>query len=703
MRPYEVAPAMQLSAATVVHRHDDAVLKPKELLVGIGAPAGLLQFPNSGGFALVLNHKAAGANDGSSARFVVRQSDDTIAQWRDAMGLAQDTSSPFSNVIIVTEDASLDTCLALVALHRRLLGKTTPGQWVQYVADWEAGKVLAAGPPTQSAGSLHSALVHARFDRDAGVLRIGEALQEGVAYLSALIDAGVDPALVPENLPIALHALASSRLATEKQRYRRLRESFPQLQLAVPIVGANRRRIVDVALVTETTPTGALKAFLRSDPDSFTGDGFGMFALHRPSVTGIGPDAVLHEEISVSVDPQSGLNLEQLWGYLEKREEEAWTNSGSIRPRDNPRNLQSFAKPGAKVSADIKPSNEPWWDDNGRYTLIAGPRPVAPGVPGSKLSWHDFLAALWRLYAPGREIKVRRRLSKSNEDLALMSDTPLALRDPESIGSDRVFIDLMKSPGDEQEPITWTPTLSRSLAAFTFNGPISIDRLPDDDDFDILHARGGVVVVTPTGIVLFEHTPRLGFPAEALRKAATEAANQLASAVRLESRLEGAEAAVEAAIGKGSSRTRQEALAQIYRIMLEALPEPRAKHVAEPDPFVRNVREKIERRWGSAARFRHVADTAQALETMVVSSSNVRKDTLLTRVAIYGLPAAVFGNVLGVAFNNVGLPTGVFGVSWSAVAWYLGLTIATTILLKIIDLLIQRNWERSIRKSRVER
>ena len=157
--------------------------------------------------------------------------------------------------------------------------------------------------------------VHALFDRDEGIVRVEQALADGVAYLEGLIDAGVDPAHVPADLQAPQHNVARARLAAERQRYLSLREGMPKFQLAVPMAGATRRRIVDAAILTEITPTGALKNWLRNNSTSFTGDGYGLMVLYRPTIAGSGEPgtATQLQEIAFSVDPDLGLAFSPLW------------------------------------------------------------------------------------------------------------------------------------------------------------------------------------------------------------------------------------------------------------------------------------------------------------------------------------------------------------------------------------------------------
>ena len=675
-----------LNGAQIVYRPGDTATRPGEIMVGLGQPQGLVQLPEPQRYALTLTHKYQKSPFRAGTAFVSAQPADTIALWQKHMGLGQSPSSPYAGIPLVVEDASLDTCLTLIALVRRLNDGSLPEQWVDYACRWEQGDVHTTGVPEHSAGALHSALVHALFDRDEGIVRVEQALADGVAYLEGLIDAGVDPAHVPADLQAPQHNVARARLAAERQRYLSLREGMPKFQLAVPMAGATRRRIVDAAILTEITPTGALKNWLRNDSTSFTGDGYGLMVLYRPTIAGSGEPgtATQLQEIAVSVDPDLGLTLRPLWEELERREDAAWDAAGQERPRDNPRSLVSFQGPREGWPQGLRPSNQPWWDDQGQYTLVAAPRLLPNNMPGTLLDLKDVLAALWATCAPGGEIKVRQRDKIEGHPLAGHQSQANLLRTSLPECPSKTLINVVRADGPRVEPLVWTPTLLRAAAALTFSPDIGIDRLPDASEFDVVSSRGGTVVITGAGILIMEHTPGEGFPATQLRRAIGEAGRVLTIARQLEQRLAATEQSVVEAVRSGRGHDRRKALAHVYKVMLEARPHAPDRETAEADPLIRRVNEAIERRWNAAARFKHVAETAQRLQTMIVSSTEVRSASLLNGVAIYGLPAAVFGNILGVAFNQLSgdeAPGIAAFTSWPALALYIGLTVFVALIL----------------------
>src|SRR5262245_53683650 len=148
---------MLLANARISYRRTGFAFEPRMLTVGLGEEPGLV--PVDGGAALVISHKGGNSAYRTGAEYVLSQPDDEIARWREALHLARDDAQPFAGTHIVADDASPDTCLALLALARRLGGQRLPPAFVDYAARWEAGDVRSTGEPERSWGALHSALV----------------------------------------------------------------------------------------------------------------------------------------------------------------------------------------------------------------------------------------------------------------------------------------------------------------------------------------------------------------------------------------------------------------------------------------------------------------------------------------------------------------------------------------------------------------
>lgn len=122
---------------------------------------------------------------------------------------------------------------------------------------------------------------------------------------------------------------------------------------------------------------------------AFLRQGFAVMGLYRPGERGTGND------MTVSVDPRTGIDLRELWIELERLETARWDGQ---RPHDRIRALQSYP-PGTGW-------NQPWWDDHGRYTLLGAPKALPDWPAGSRLDWPEVLDAIWRCYGPLRDLHV---------------------------------------------------------------------------------------------------------------------------------------------------------------------------------------------------------------------------------------------------------------------------------------------------------
>jgi hypothetical protein len=106
-------------------------------------------------------------------------------------------------------------------------------------------------------------------------------------------------------------------------------------------------------------------------------------AVYNPRVVGTGNDIV------ISVDPLKRICLKALWYALEEEENRLWEGK---RPNDTPRPLKSYPNKDGP--------NEPWWDDMGKYTLIAAPKMVGNQY-GRRVNWKKVKELIKELYAKG--------------------------------------------------------------------------------------------------------------------------------------------------------------------------------------------------------------------------------------------------------------------------------------------------------------
>lgn len=598
----------------------------------VGAP-GVLGLSYADGAAVLSLKPSHRDRDGCASAFVAAQSDAEIARWSDALGLTRGPA-PFENIDIVVEDASPDTSLALVALARRLDGRKVPERWVGYANRWEAGDVWSTGEPERSWGALQSALVHPHYDPDpdAGA-DYDAALRVGVAYVDALCGDEVDPADIPDDFPSFEHRRALARLRAERAAYVRLIERASKLDLEIPLAGSRRRRAVRGILFTEHAPTGAMKTWLRREGEPGCDEGFGFMGVYRPAPEG--------GEITFSVDPSLDLSLETLWLALEDAEEQAWRAAGLERPRDAPRDLKSF-RDGKGV-----PSNQPWYDENGRYTLVASPRSLASDQPGSRLSWDGAIDVVWRTLSP--DVCVRRRDGAGEVASLTRIEEAGAIEERPDAGPTLRLFDLVRDC-DRFEPLAWSDTAARACAALAEEGRVRFDDLPRPGDFDLVEGRGGLAVVTGSGVLLLETAPGAGYPARELRRVVEEVAAVLASASDLAGELyERAPAALRAA-QRGGFRNTQRQFARVLEVLMKARTAWPPGAESETDPFARALRATLERRWGAEARFRRVVEEAEDVRDKVMTLSGLRQSRLINGITVYGFPVAALSNLFSFVF-----------------------------------------------------
>lgn len=609
---------------------------------------------------LSISHKGQGEEFGSATEYVNTRSLDEIEQWREFLQGGIDQETFLSGQVVVVEDASPDTCLALLALRKRMAGEDFPASWTRYSEHWEEGDTEATGEVEHSFGALLSALVHAELqnvssqDPEVRSAALASAVGKGVVYAWGLVSIGLQPDRIPQNLIGAgrdlqkLHREARSRLAYERLAYRQVSRSSARLQLAIHLAGSRRKTLVDAILFSETLFTGVMKHFSRSDPDTFTGRGYALQALYRPALKGTGND------ITISTNPSASLDLWALWAELERLEDERWavfaeTTDGFARPRGGTdRKLVSHDQ---KIGTS-SPSHQPWWDDKGKRTLIAAPRSIiheGAEYPGSLLTWADVKAALWRCYAPTMGLRVTDRRDRSEAvKISENSSKVRALRTTLVYGSDISIVDCVRLPGQEDDAILWSPTLSAMFASIVATGGVTIDTLPEPSDFDVLEARGGTIITSEHGVALIELSTTGDFPAEDLRRAASDVAAVVGFARDLERSLQSSirELAL-ASVANEERGSKRAALRDIYSAKLKARDIWEKFSRVETDSLVRQFRERCEVRWQARARLELAIAELEELERMIVSASELRANSLLNSVAIYGLPASLAGNFLG--------------------------------------------------------
>ena len=331
-----------------------------EVLIGLGDT----QIGNEG---LVLQHKTEPKHYLSLSDYLHKSNIPNFAEHDDK---------------IFIEDYSVDTVLSVWIFLQKIRQKSLPENirvWIDYASQWEQGDTSTTGKAFESYGCLQNALALSLYDLDAKGI-----LDKSLFFLDYLIDKKFDPSHIPNDIDISLYDRAYQSLQKEYERYRQILEQSKIEKLMVPYRGSSETREVSAIFIEAQIPTSIQKVFLRNDEtNSPTKDGFALIALYNPASAGTGNDIV------ISVDPQKGIWLRDLWAALEQEEDRLWKGK---RPNDVPRSMVSYP--------DNNGPNEPWWDDMGNYTLIAAPKMTGNNY-GRRVSWKTVKQLIGQLYSKG--------------------------------------------------------------------------------------------------------------------------------------------------------------------------------------------------------------------------------------------------------------------------------------------------------------
>ena len=469
-------------------------------MIGLGDPN-----PDATAHAVILLHKGYQPTRlVSVSQFVTTATAELWATWRRRIATMADVKT------LVLEDYSLDTCFAWLAFVARMEGRSVSAAtafdeaaWVSYVTAWEQGKFIDVAVETSPA-ALFTQLSHALLpkpeeDPGPGFVRSLAVLQELLDTFPAPPAAGIPPSFDSE-----LHRQAVAQIDFERQQYAAALERGKTFQLLLPSSVGDRTIIVDALALEEVEPTEILKTLARQDHEhSWTRRGFTLLALYRPSQ--------LHgNDMTVSVDPARYVTLQALWARLEAMEDDRW---GSDRPRDRPRRLESYKDPLGAVKAGAP--NEPWYDEDARYTLIAAPR-----GEGSRLDWYeDVLPASWDLYFL-RHVRDRVRFDRQGDHAGKNITVAVWLSADATVSSEV----------ESQQLLLDAPSFSAWLAACSmYESDRSVRRptqLPGAQEFDRVTYDGGFAVVSRKGVTLFHET------GPAIADDLVEVAESVAEAVR---------------------------------------------------------------------------------------------------------------------------------------------------------------------------
>lgn len=576
------------------------------------------------------------------------------------------------------EDASPDTCLGFILFLARLWGvprAALPTDWCAYADRWEQGDVRTTGEPFASWGCLHSALAHDFITPSPGetpdAQGIEAAFPQALRYVLGLLTLGVAPDRVPAQLPLAEHQAARLYLHQEAQDYRHALASAECLQLRVPLPGARRALLVDAYLATEVTLSGARKAFLRNDAEHpWFGQGFTLMALYRPQAEGSGNDQVL------SVDPNAGVNLQMLWQALEQLEDERW---GTERPRDQPRPIASYTlettdDQGHKYTRTVGP-NQPWWDDHGRYTLIAAPKRLEEGRLGSRVTWADVREQLWACYHPAQTLRFIPDGGTPDQSCPLYR-CPVTV-DVAVEERWRKQWRVVSWDAGNSEPLVLTPTLQRYLAACAaaeHPEGVGLDDLPDARSFDVLKLPGGFVVIHGRGVLLIDDWCNEKLNVAACRQAFEQAALRLQQVGQINAEAVTLVAQLQRGLAQGQPLPYRDLIPRLSDLRLRLCTTLFQTRATSEDSSVLQFHAVLEQRWGLAGQLEELNETLKQLDALVQNQVELRTNRLLNFLAMYGFPAALltefFGNFVLQQWSETGLWS---SIHWPGLGLYLGL------------------------------
>jgi hypothetical protein len=605
-----------------------------EVYVGLGAwrgPSGDIVHEGA-----CLNNKGAAERFGwkrepaTVASFVRDAPDSLVDEWRRAFGT--DAPAALEGATLIVEDASPDSVMSVVFFLARLSGverAELPQRWLTALTAWERDGV--APSVRRSWTALLSALAHSHFGISFDTGGIAEAWGDALRFTVALLRAGADPdAVDPDAVPVLLTDTAYGRAIAfamnERQDYEQSLARAVRLELLVPMAGSpGRELLVDAYFATESNaPSGVKKIFIRTDTENTTlRNGFSLMGLFRPGLEGTGND------MTVSVDPRSGIALKDLWHALEASENEKWEGA---RPNAAPRRIASYPTGGY---------DQPWWDDHGRYTLLGAPKRIAADALGSRLSWTDVLEAVWRSYNQLRGLAVYD-LGEEGQLQPKRIEDCIARRIEAGKGETAVVKHLIavkwnRSFGATQS-LQFTPTVKRHLAAMVIRagqgktGAVPLTDLPEPEDFDYVEIAGGEAIVTRDGVLLFDDWRDKDLAVPALSADFAQAVVLLSECIAF-----GAEVDLlyeSAAGGANVLRKITDLRARIARTFQKA-------GLGEASAERRIVREALENRWGLQGKEDALTTRLKDLQEILETKATLDTQGMATLLAFVTIPAFV--------------------------------------------------------------
>ena len=350
-----------LKRLSVTFDPNKKIAQKGEVLVGLGNT----QEENEG---VVLQHKTQSKRYACLSQFVYEANFDSF-----------DPDTCCKQIYI--EDFSVDTVLSIWIFIHRIHHKSMPKNidtWIDYASRWERGDTSTTGKAFESYGCLQNALSLNKQNQTPK-----EILEKSLIFLDYLIRHNIDPVHIPAIPAMVQYTDAKSSLLSEYEKYENIVNNSQVSIFHIPKIDNGKKKKVSGIFIEMSMVTSIQKVFLRNDENSPTGDGYALMAIYNPNAKGTGNDIV------ISVDPMKNIYLKSLWYALEKEENLLWNGK---RPVDNPRPLKSYL--------DGNGPSQPWWDDMGKYTLIAAPK-MHDSMYGRRVTWDQVKQLIDELYNEG--------------------------------------------------------------------------------------------------------------------------------------------------------------------------------------------------------------------------------------------------------------------------------------------------------------
>jgi hypothetical protein len=291
--------------------------------------------------------------------------------------------------------------------------------------------------------------------------------------------------------------------------------------------------------------------------------------------------------------------------------------------------------------------NQPWYDDQGRYTLIAAPKGVEVSqqiVPGTKLRWReDILPAIWRLYSPiPHDVKLGDRIEVHGK-----------------------FLRLARWESNGNFSTAESPTFLSWLASCSF--PLEIHSpadLPSAASFEVLKVAGGRVLMHSQGVTLFDDWTSQPLDVDKL----TRTISRVADASRQYARF-----LHQNPLGNAMSRLRQTVLKQGFNLKdvrewkdqvltdkpaMLAVATRSAGEIESTDQML--IRQGVERQWGLSEQRDNVLnllDRVDSAMAQTLSELKSRRDRIFTAIAAGLGTGFVFANVAELVKDKATLNT----------------------------------------------